>query len=127
MGAMFVVALHFLGRPTFLCASLIAADIFMTLISQLANLLILPTRAGVMLLGRLAAFKADDRTDAGATWLLQTNSIRLVRFCADLPFSSISLSIREVGMLAYLIQEYCKRLRKLGHRFCKPMNWAVSN
>ena len=36
MGAMFIVALLFLGRPTFLYASLFAAALFMTLANQLA-------------------------------------------------------------------------------------------
>lgn len=177
MGALFIVALQFLGRPTFLPATLFAAALFMTmanplalwdagfqlsfmavlglilyvgpwsrrisgrleprlgldkaqrvthmiadvslatiaatamtlpimlyqfdtfsLISPLANLLILPAQPGVMVIGGLAALlgmisPALGQLPTWVTWLFLTYTINLVRFFADLPLSSMAVSI----------------------------------
>ncbi len=186
MGAMLIVALLFLGRPTFLYASLFAAALFMTLanplllwdvgfqlsfmavlglmlyvgpwskrisgrlaphvgeskarrithmiadvslatlaaivmtlpvmllhfdrislVSPLTNLLILPAQPGVMIIGGVAAILGMispvlGQIPAWAAWLLLTYTIRVVRFFADLSFSSVAVSVPLVGVLAYL-------------------------
>ncbi len=186
MGALFIVALLLLGRPTFLYASLFAAALFMTLanplflwdvgfqlsfmavlglmlyvgpwsksinaklepcvgenmaqrithmiadvslatlaaiimtlpvmlfhfdrislVSPIANLLIMPAQPGVMIVGGLAAIlgmisPALGHIPAWAAWLLLTYTITLVRFFANVPFSSIEVSVPLVGVLACL-------------------------
>ncbi len=186
MGVMFIVALIFLGRPTFLYASLFAAALLVTLVnplllwdvgfqlsfmavlglmlyvgpwskqisdkleprvgesraqqlthmiadvslatlaaivmtlpvmllhfdrislvSPIANLLILPAQPGVMMIGGAATILGMispilGKVPAWAAWLLLTYTINLVRFFADLPFSSVEVSIPVVGVFAYL-------------------------
>ena len=78
-----------------------------SLVSPIANLLILPVQPGVMIIGGAATILGMispilGQIPAWAAWLLLTYTINLVRFFADLPFSSIELSIPVVGVLAYL-------------------------
>lgn len=186
MGALFIVALLLLGRPTFLYATLFAAALFMTLanpsflwdigfqlsfmavlglmiyvspwsksisgkleprvgekkalritrmiadvslvtlaaiimtmpvmllhfdrislVSPLANLLIMPAQPGVMIIGGVAAILGMispvlGQIPAWAAWLLLTYTITLVHFFANVPFSSIEVSVPLVGVLACL-------------------------
>jgi competence protein ComEC len=69
-----------------------------SLISPLANLLILPAQPGVMVIGGLATLLGMispvlGQLPAWAAWLLLTYTINLVRFFASLPLSSVAVSI----------------------------------
>ncbi len=77
-----------------------------SLISPLANLLILPAQPGVMVVGGLATILGMispllGQIPAWAAWLLLAYTTNLVRFFASLPYSSISLSIPAGAVLLY--------------------------
>ena len=69
-----------------------------SLISPVANFLILPAQPGIMIIGGLAALlgmisPALGQLPAWVAWLPLTYTINLVRFFADLPLSSMAVSI----------------------------------
>ncbi len=79
-----------------------------SLISPLANLMILPAQPGIMVLGGLATLlgmisPALGQLPAWVAWLFLTYTINLVRFFSDLTHSSVSLSITTGGVIAFYV------------------------
>jgi competence protein ComEC len=79
-----------------------------SLISPLANLLILPAQPGVMVLGGLATVLGMispilGQLPAWVDWLFLTYTINLVRFFASLTLSSVPLSITTGGVIAFYV------------------------
>jgi competence protein ComEC len=79
-----------------------------SLISPLANLLILPAQPGVMIIGGLATLlgmisPALGQLPAWVGWLFLTYTINLVRFFAALTHNSVSLSIAAGGVVVFYI------------------------
>jgi competence protein ComEC len=77
-----------------------------SVVSPLANLLILPAQPGIMILGGLATILGMIALPVGqvvawTAWLPLAYTIQTVRFFATLPFSAVDVSFPALGVFAY--------------------------